>query len=95
MSYCHLCPGGLANFRLEFHPIVIETILNYLANDAPCDTLAHPADLDCDGSVGIGDLLILLANWGPCADCSDCPADLNGDCTVGIVDLLLLLENWG
>ena len=41
MSYCGQCPGDLANYRLEFHPIVIETILNYLANDAPCDTLAH------------------------------------------------------
>lgn len=25
-----------------------------------------PGDLDCDGSVGVKDLLILLANWGPC-----------------------------
>ncbi len=95
MSYCHTCPGGLANFRLEFHPIVVETMLNYLANDAPCDTLAHPADFDCDGSVGASDLLILLASWGPCADCEDCPADLNGDCAVGAADLLILLANWG
>ena len=40
-------------------------------------------DLDCDGAVGASDVLILLANWGPCGDCDDCPADLNGDCTVG------------
>ncbi len=64
MSYCINCPGGLTNYRLEFHPRVVETMLNYLANDAPCDTLADPADLDCDGSVGAKDLLILLANWG-------------------------------
>ena len=95
MSYCHLCPGGLANFRLEFHPIVVETMLNYLANDAPCDTLADPADLDCDGSVGVKDLLILLGNWGPCADCADCIADLDGECSVGVKDLLILLGNWG
>ncbi len=94
MSYCHQCPGGLANFRLEFHPIVVETMLNYLANDAPCDTLAHPADLDCDGSVGATDLLILLANWGPCADCGDCPGDIDGNCSVGASDLLVLLANW-
>ena len=24
------------------------------------------ADLDCDGSVGVSDLLILLKDWGPC-----------------------------
>ncbi|MHC4414030.1 MAG: peptidoglycan DD-metalloendopeptidase family protein [Planctomycetota bacterium] len=52
-------------------------------------------DLDCDGAIGIGDLLDLLGAWGPCADCDNCPADLNGDCTVGIGDLLILLANWG
>ncbi len=56
------------------------------------------ADLDGSGSVGVGDLLILLANWGPCEECKlpgECPADLDGDCTVGVVDLLILLANWG
>ncbi len=58
---------------------------------------ACPADLDGDGSVGILDLLILLSNWGPCAEpCPPaCLADLDGDCTVGILDLLTLLANWG
>lgn len=48
-------------------------------------------DLDGDGVVGIGDLLQLLADWGPCA----CPSDLDGDGAVGMSDFLLLLENWG
>ncbi len=52
-------------------------------------------DLDGDGSVGASDLLILLVNWGPCADCDDCPADLDDDCSVGAADLLTLLVNWG
>ena len=52
-------------------------------------------DLDGDGTVGVSDLLILLANWGPCADCDDCPADLNDNCAVGVADLLILLANWG
>ena len=56
---------------------------------------SNSADLDGDGIVGVGDLLILLASWGPCADCDDCPADLDGDCTVGVSDLLILLANWG
>ena len=54
-----------------------------------------PGDLDGDGSVGVKDLLILLGNWGPCADCNDCIADLDDDCTVGVADLLILLGNWG
>ena len=54
-----------------------------------------PGDIDGDGSVGVSDLLILLAEWGLCADCNDCPADLDGNCTVGVSDLLILLANWG
>ncbi|MHC4415150.1 MAG: dockerin type I domain-containing protein [Planctomycetota bacterium] len=53
-------------------------------------------DLNGDGIVGVADLLLLLAAWGPCPDPpDDCPADLNGDGTVNIADLLILLANWG
>jgi hypothetical protein len=54
-------------------------------------------DLDGDGVVGITDLLLLLAAWGPCPDpCPpSCLGDLNADCAVGITDLLILLANWG
>ena len=54
-----------------------------------------PGDLDGDGSVGVSDLLSLLGEWGPCADCDDCPADLDGNCTVAVSDFLILLGNWG
>ncbi len=52
-------------------------------------------DIDGDGVVGVSDLLILLGEWGPCADCDNCVADLDEDCTVGEKDLLILLGNWG
>ncbi len=53
------------------------------------------SDLNGDGTVGILDLLILLAAWGPCPDPPDeCPADLDGDGTVGVLDMLILLDNW-
>ncbi len=51
-----------------------------------------PADLDGDGSVGVSDLLSLLASWGPC---KNCPADFDGSGAVGVSDLLALLANWG
>jgi hypothetical protein len=65
-----------------------------------------PADLNCDGTVDVLDLLILLDNWGACppvergatgkcGDVGGCPADLNGDCAVDVLDLLILLDNWG
>ncbi len=57
---------------------------------------AWSGDLDCNGVVGILDLLALLAAWGPCPDPPDpCAADLDGDGMVGILDLLTLLANWG
>ncbi len=49
-------------------------------------------DLDANGSVGLSDLLSLLASWGPC---KDCPADFDDDGNVGVSDLLALLANWG
>ena len=52
-------------------------------------------DLDCDATVGIIDLLMLLAARGPFPPGAECPADLDGDGTVGIFDLLTLLANWG
>ena len=53
------------------------------------------ADVNCDGIVGVADLLLLFSAWGPCPDCDNCPADLDGDCTVGVADLLILFANWG
>lgn len=50
------------------------------------------ADVDHDGSVGIGDLFELLAVWGPCLNC---PADLNSDGVVDVFDLFDLLGSWG
>ncbi len=71
------------------------------AGSDPADPASTPetldlGDLDGDGSVGIGDLLVLLASWGACPDPPDpCPADLDGNGVVGVTDLLLLLGNWG
>jgi hypothetical protein len=53
---------------------------------------ACPADINGDTVVGIGDLLALLAAWGPCPGC---PEDIDGDDFVGISDLLALLAAWG
>jgi hypothetical protein len=39
MSYCHLCPGGIANMDMRFHPRVQTRILQYLSG-ASCDLVA-------------------------------------------------------
>jgi hypothetical protein len=51
-----------------------------------------PQDLTGNGNVGVGDLLNLLAAWGPCPGC---PQDLTGNGAVGVGDLLNLLAAWG
>ena len=49
-------------------------------------------DLDANGSVGVSDLLEMLASWGPCKGCR---ADFDDNGSVGISDLLAILANWG
>ncbi len=56
------------------------------------ETATISFDINGDGTVGIGDLLILLGAWGGCP--SPCPADFDGNGSVGIGDLLALLANW-
>ncbi len=53
---------------------------------------ACPWDLDANNDVGVGDLLVLLAAWGPNPGH---PADFDGDSNVDIFDLLTLIANWG
>lgn len=60
-----------------------------------------PPDIDGDGEVGFGDVLAVLAEWGPCVPCPPtCAADITGgpegpDCAVDFIDLLSVLSNWG
>jgi hypothetical protein len=48
-------------------------------------------DLDGDGSIGMGDLLEIIANWG---DCNGCLSDLDQNGTVSTSDLLALISLW-
>lgn len=52
------------------------------------------ADLNADFRVGVEDLLILLAAWGPCPKTGFCVADVNHDGVVDTEDLLILLGDW-
>ncbi|MCP3905251.1 MAG: LamG domain-containing protein [Planctomycetes bacterium] len=56
--------------------------------EAPC-----PADLSGDGDVGFGDILEVIANWGPCG--VPCPEDLSGNGQVDFADILAIIAAWG
>ncbi|MEM9372585.1 MAG: M12 family metallo-peptidase [Planctomycetota bacterium] len=49
MSYCHLCPGGIANMDMRFHPRVQSRILQYLGG-AACDLIATGSPTPRDDS---------------------------------------------
>ena len=58
-----------------------------IPDECQCD-----ADLDGDGTVGVSDLLVVLAEWGPCPLCQ---GDLDADGHVGVNDLLVVISSWG
>ncbi|MEE2819863.1 MAG: agmatine deiminase family protein [Planctomycetota bacterium] len=49
-------------------------------------------DVTGDGLINITDILVVMANWGPCF--GNCPTDLNGDDQTGVSDLLIIISNW-
>jgi len=51
-----------------------------------------PGDVNGDGVVGTDDLLMVIAEWGPCG--TSCDADIDGDGLVGANDLLIILAGW-
>jgi choice-of-anchor B domain-containing protein len=62
--------------------------------NAPLDTCA--IDIDGNGTVGVGDLLAVIENWGVCGDGTFRPTgDVNGDCCVNVSDVLEIVKQWG
>lgn len=62
------------------------------ALEAVVTTGTCTADVDGDGIVGVGDLLSVVDQWGPCSGCN---SDIDGDGQVGIGDLLSIVDLWG
>jgi len=55
--------------------------------------MSCPADLDGSDEVGFGDILRVIAAWGPCPP--DCPEDLSGNGSVDFADILAVIGEWG
>lgn len=49
-------------------------------------------DVNGDGTVGVNDVLIVIAAWGPCKGCS---ADIDASGVVDVSDLLAVIAAWG
>ncbi len=75
--------------------IAVDATLDADADGALDACTGNPADLDGDGSVGAGDLAVLLDAWGDKGAPGTLPADLTGDGRVDAADLTALLAAWG
>jgi hypothetical protein len=53
-------------------------------------------DANCDGQVGVPDLLEVIAHWGACPNPpQSCSGDLDLSGVVNVGDLLAVITNWG
>jgi|GEM_PF-4626369 hypothetical protein len=97
-------PSGVPSYSLDYYVNGLHlgtsdkfVTLRVTKGDLLC--LANPVwlqhtefgDLDGDGSIGMGDLLAIISNWG---NCTSCLSDLDQDGTVGTSDLLTLISLW-
>lgn len=72
-----------------------EAACTYAEDGFDCDgnPITCPEDINQNGTVEVGDLLLLLADFGCITDCS--VADVNGDGSVSVADILLMLAAFG
>lgn len=90
-SHVYRCTASAGYWMMgEFDPTDPEAV-DTPGSENPACPVDCPADFDGDGSIGVSDILILIAGWGG----NDPTHDLDGDGTVGVSDLLILIGAWG
>lgn len=67
----------------------------YITAAGVCAQAACPADLDGDGTIGLGDLAALLSHYGLTGGATPADGDLNGDGNVDLSDLAALIGQYG
>jgi hypothetical protein len=80
------------NGELDLTDIIEGTSLDVNRNGIPDECEPCLADVDGSGAVDTGDLVAVLAAWGPCPGC---PEDFDGSGVVDTGDLLVVLSTWG
>lgn len=76
---------------LDFLPRVVGARVDMGPYENTC-----PEDLDGDGAVAFGEILVILTSWGSCPIPPDaCRADLNASGAVDFGDILIVLGSWG
>ncbi|MFK7961671.1 MAG: hypothetical protein AB8G96_14235 [Phycisphaerales bacterium] len=83
-----LGPGTYTLVVQQASPVLSAYTFDFVLAEIAC-----PGDIDRDGSVGFGDVLAVLAAFGPCGN--QCEADADGNGSVGFGDLLIVLSAFG
>ena len=75
------------------------TLTSFAGQSTPWDNIleavlftSSSTDIDNNGETNVGDLLILISEWGTC---SECLSDFDQDGVVNVSDLLMLIKSWG
>ena len=96
MSYCHGCPGGLENIRMEFHSRNIDMVGDYFAS-IPCDFTVDDTTMCLNDYIeaasGVPTMIDVLQN------------DVSNSCLLAVIvdfdptstegGTVELVENWG
>jgi len=96
-SLCELSGGSLLRVPVGWAPVIIQ-IGGKGGQQGECELSVTPctADFDADGVIGLGDLAILLADYGvACGSAAACDGDLEPDGDVDLTDLAVLLGRFG
>lgn len=84
--------GGAVSVSVNGTPVPVDIAGDWSVLSVPFCIPSCPLDFDGNGSVGNGDLLLLLTEYG----CQEgCEYDADGDGTTGVGDLLELLNAYG
>ncbi len=84
-------PAAAAAWEVELRgTLAAGTFINVFWDELELVT-CRLADVDCDGTVDLADLLAVLSAWG---SCDDCPEDFDGDGAVTLDEVLAVLSAW-
>jgi len=88
-------PGYYRPGDFEFYTIAVDKLGNEevkTSADASCYIEPIPADLNADGRVNVGDMVLIGQHWGE----SPAPSwlDLNGDNVINVGDLVITGQQW-
>jgi len=88
-------PGYYRPGDFEFYTIAVDKLGNEevkTSADASCYIEPIPADLNADGRVNVGDMVLIGQHWGE----SPAPSwlDLNGDNVINVGDLVIIGQHW-